>query len=589
MASFRTFYRKPVPVFEPHAENVLRCPTAVLERLRDDADLKLRLYREEVQKDRVLRSHLRDELGRFETDLLGEYSAIRERVARAEHILRQGDFVDALAVDVVRPDAGPMDGVFDRPDADASFDKRGPPKDGAGEGYFGISPSDPSIRFHVDFRGELIATIFGTAQTWSYSFGPWYYKLKRWLFFNPQWRRVYRLSQVDNPAISQELLMGVINAVEGVTVYPTFDCAMTDLEAAACLLAAYHATLEDANMPSYGGVEEVLLNLPRILRSLNEDLGARDAGGHVGAISARNRFSYRDANDMRFFVPMVNGRHYANGTFNDHAVLNALLRRKAIAKLPGYGYSVAEATAEERVSGQPRDDPLFRWTRRVLAKKLGREVPVLVQEQQYLRSGLDAVVALMLLWKVLNSESVFGPRKGKFALSDLLGDQVEKPEEVHENDFATGHVKNFEYVLENYVIKWYERDNNVTLSQLFPGLVLVSVLDSVKSGWDPNKREDGKAKDASVPVEAVAVQGAKVDPVAEYMFTQSSPQQDSAKRLEAHDTLQFHYENGLGRLLSVALPRHRFSALAASLFNALDIYEILYFVAFGFLPVAVTS
>lgn len=136
--------------------------------------------------------------------------------------------------------------------------------------------------------------------------------------------------------------------------------------------------------------------------------------------------------------------------------------------------------------------------------------------------------------------------------------------------------------MQYYIGPWYARDPAVTLSQLFPGLALLAVTESVRSGWDPSRREDSAGGGDGGG--AVLMQLSKSNPVADYMFAQSSKQYGDLRRLEVHDALLFHYEHGLGRLLSVTLPRHRVSTLGSSLFNVNDIYELLYFLVLGFLP-----
>lgn len=593
MVPLRTFYRMPIPVFEPHEENVLACPADVMYRLRDDAGLQVRLYTDEVLVDRVLRAHLGEELQQFGESVMGECVRLDARLDVAERLL-VGQGVEFASGS--RYESPGTDNISYGDNAPASDGTNAPlaikdkghvsdvprPKGLAAQvpGHFGIVQTDPPIGFRSDFRGELIDTIFGTAQTWTFSFGSWYYRLKRWLFSQPQWKKFYRLNQIDNLSISQELLTGVIGAVENVTVYPMHDCAISDVDAAACIMAAYHAGLGDPNMPAYSDTVDVMRNLSKILSALSDDIAA-ELGQSSGNAQA-NYFAYKDPSDMRFYAPMQNGRHYVNGTFDDHVVIKVLLRRGVVVKIVGHAAAVADAVVSERLSGQARDDLLFTWTRRLLTARLGRDVPVFAHEQQYLRSGLTAVTSMLLLWRVLNSESVFSPRKGRFMLSDILGDAANIPQ-VQEAQFASSAVKNFEYVIHNYVVRWYQRDNSVTLSQLFPGLILLCVADSVRGGWDPRHRGSSGPVGVSGASDVITVHSGRVDPVAEYMFAQSSKRNDT-ERLEAHDRVLFHYENGLGKILSVTLTRHRVSALASSLFNVVDIYETTYFMVFGFLP-----
>lgn len=603
-----TFYRLPVSVFEPHAGNVLKCPPELLRRIVDDSALSLRRYRDEILRDRVLRHHLGEELNVLEGRVLAECERLYDRVAVAEQLLeRDADtFPSSAGVDEERRNSicvadhsgddcgGVTASVHDNSGGrivDEEDGRRGRrrrrSRNEAHQRRFAIAACDPEIYFSSDFRGEVMDTVFGTSQAWSYACGPWYYKLKRWLFPQQQWRRVYRLTQIDSLCISQELLSGVLSAVESATVYPTYDCLMSDLEAAACILAAYHASLDDQTMPQYGDVGEVLSHLPRLMKLMAEDVNIELSERVQSGASASNLYAFRDPSDMRFFIPTYSGRHYGNSTFADHLLVAVLIRRRVLVRLPGHGRAVGDTAVDERVTGRAVDDLLFVWTRRLLHRRLGNGVPVIVHEQQYLRLGLTAIASMFLVWRTVNAESVFGTRRGKFSLTDVIGEG--SATRCEESGFVGDRVHNFDYLVSGYVCRWYALDKAVTVSQLFPGLVIVCVIESTKSGWDPRHRASWERDAAQSSSDVVAVQPTRVDPIVSYMFTQCSTTQMDSRRLEAHDILLFHYENGLGRMLSVSLPRHRMSALAGSLFNVMDAYEMIYFLVLGFLPTAVVS
>lgn len=581
MLPLSTFYRVPVPVFEPHVENVLNCPVHVLVRLRDEAAIELRRYRDDVNRDRVLRLHARDDLEMLGREIAAECGRLEERVDEVERALCEGvGEPGECAVST------PFDNASDQPVPSehrvASETVRSPSKGG----ILSIAACDPPIAFEHDFRGELIDTVFGRAGAWTFSLGAWYYKLKRWLYVHPQWKKAYRISQVDSLSISRELLVAVVGAIENVTVYPTFDCVISDLEAGLCLLAAYRGSVaESSSEVEYGDFDSVIADLPRILRALADDL-SNEIRSRGSTAPTANLYGFRDPPNLRYYIPVQNGRHYAPGTFDEHVLAGMFVRRGVVLRLGGHGGCV-DAVVNERVTGQARGDPLLLWTRRFLHRRLGDAVPVLVHEQQYLRSGLTTVCALLLLWKVLNAESVFGSRRGNFRLTDVLGDDYPRESET-EDDFVSGSVKNFEFLFERYVRPWYARDAAVTVSQLFPGLVLLCCADSVRSGWDLKSRSvPGGSRDGTGAV--IAVQSSRSDPVIEYMLSQLPGHRDDMRRLEAHDAVLFHFENGLGRMLSLHLPRHRLMALAGSLFGVADAYEVLYFTVFGFLPTAMVS
>ncbi|AEV80614.1 DNA packaging tegument protein UL25 [Cercopithecine betaherpesvirus 5] len=589
MSLLQPYYRLPIVAFEPHAENILRCPPHVLRRLVDDSAAGLR--KEEVVANRVRKRYLREELSELNERVQTYCEDLETRVSEAEALLRQQCEVELPPPSQSQEAAPPAKESYS-----AGNGSEAPPQVTRDRGqtatwvaqcsdqekgvlFFGITKNDPFIRFHTDFRGELINTMFENASTWTFTFGVWYYRLKRSLYTQPRWKKAFRLAQMENFSISQELLIGAINALENVTVYPTYDCVLSDIEAAVCLLAAYGQHHWDGRgLPD--SIQGVLTELPHLLHKLSDEV-SREIATWDGAATV-NYYAYRDPPDLKYYMPLSSGRHYSPGTFDQHVLVRVLYRRQVIQHLPGYEAQTA-TMVQERLSGQMRDDSLSLWCKRLLTSKVGRDVPVFVHEQQYLRSGITCLTALLLIWKVANSESVFAPRSGKFTLADILGHDVLPRSTSDDGSYGYGNrVRNFEFLLEHYIIPWYTRDPTVTISQLFPGVMLLAITESVRSGWDPSRRGDSQMGDSGG---TVLMQISKVNPVADFMFAQSSKQYGELKRLELHDALLFHCEHGLGRLLSVALPRHRVFALGSSLFNVNDIYEWLYFSVLGFLPV----
>ncbi|AAZ80608.1 Rh106 [macacine betaherpesvirus 3] len=593
MSLLQPYYRLPIVLFEPHAENILRCPPHVLQRLVDDSVAGLR--KEEVVANQVRKRYLREELSDLNQRIQTYCEDLESRVSEAEALLKQQCEVDpppcqdVAAAATVAKEIYSSGGGPEAPPQKVTRSDRGQAATWVAQCsdqekevlFFGITKNDPFIRFHTDFRGELINTMFENASTWTFTFGVWYYRLKRSLYTQPRWKKAFRLVQMENFSISQELLVGAVNALENVTVYPIYDCVLSDLEAAMCLLAAYGQNHWDGrDLPT--SIQGVLTELPHLLNKLSDEVG-REITTWDGTATA-NYYAYQDPPDLKYYMPLSSGRHYSPGTFDRHVLVRVFHRRQVIQSLPGYGAQTA-AVVQERMSGQVRDDGLSVWCRRLLAGKVGRDVPIFVHEQQYLRSGLTCISALLLIWKVVNSESVFAPRAGKFTLADILGNDALPRTSSEDDSYSYGHrVRNFEFLLEHYIVPWYTRDPTVTISQLFPGIMLLAITESVRSGWDPARRNDGQAGDGSG---TVLMQISKVNPVADFMFAQSSKQYGELKRLELHDALLFHCEHGLGRLLSVALPRHRVFALGSSLFNVNDIYECIYFSVLGFLPAVV--
>ncbi|AFX83392.1 E77 [Murid betaherpesvirus 8] len=576
MSLLKTFHDLPcIVAYEAHRENVLACPREVLARLRDEGALRLRQRAEDLEHGARLRRRAGEDLDALEKDLRDECKRFRDRIGEAERLLVESmsNFQDGSGEDGgVRSNVASEEQQDDGIRANKGTVCR---DDGS---VVWIVACDPPISFSEDFRGELVDTLFNVSQTWTFSFGSWYYRLKRWLYNQPRWRRVYRLTQIESLSVSQELLMGVLNATEQITVYPGHDAVLSDLEVAVCIMAAYQTALDPLSDMS-ASVEGVLRGCSRILRSMVDDLSAEVSVG------VENAFSYRDPSGMRFYTPMSQGRKYAAGTFDENAIVSVLFRKGALSHLPGSS-KVVSKDVMDRLSGVAHDDFLTLWALRLFGKRLGTVVPVITAEQHYLRSGITALLCLILLWKVLNSESVFSGRQGKFSLKDVFPDAFgeNKCASEIEEGFCGADIKNFEFMIERYVLPWYSRNPSVTISQLWPGLILLAYSESHRSGWDIS-RKVSDATESGVSA-ALHVQISKANPLVEYMMLQSNAAPDKdVERLAAHDYALFHCENGIGRLLSVTLPKHRVLVLGTQLFNLQTVYDVIYFFVLGFLPV----
>lgn len=590
--------------YEAHARNALLCCSReTFARLRDDAALRLRQRAEDLAHDARLRRRAGLDVDALGEELRAECKRFRERIGEAERLLTEPlavpSGVEGRELDGSARGSGTVSTGDEGERDDVEVKKRRAatgPASGEPNRYW-IAAVDPPITFVHDFRGEVVDTLYNVGQTWTFSFGAWYYRQKRWFFNQHRWRRIYHLTQLENLAVSQELLMGVLNAVEQLTVYPAHDASLTDIEVAVVLLAAYRAALEPKSERS-GSVDGFLLDCSRILRSLADDVAA-EIPPAPGAVQSTSFFTYRDPPGMRFYAPVQQGRRYAPGTFDEHVLVAVLIRRGVISNLPGSSRLVSRDVAE-RMTGAAQDDLIALWTLRLFGHRFGSSVPVIVSEQHYLRSGLTALAALLLLWKVLNSESVFvAGRAGRFSLKDVFPDGLgigdgdgsgssgpSSSGVVGEEGFSARNVKNFEFLIERYVVPWYAREPGVTVSQLFPGLVLLAYCESHRAGWDLARRSVDQGISSSGGSSALHVQPSKVNPLLEYMMLQATAASErDVERLAAHDYALFHYENGLGRFLSTALPRHRVLAVGGQLFNVQSVYDCLYFFVLGFLPV----
>lgn len=432
----------------------------------------------------------------------------------------------------------------------------------------GITQIDPYIEFINNFREEIINTFYNNAQMWNYTMGAWYYKIKRILYYEPILRKKLRITNVESLSISQDLLLAIIDATEKVTIYPMYDSTVSDFEAALCILAAFYSVFTENKMDEHTTIIDICKLLPTIFKSLTNELAIEKN------ISNKTQFIFNDPDDMKFFIPLHKGRHYSTKTFNNHVLIKIFIRKKIFQKIPGDQEAEESNIVKSQISGNMEDDRLLYWTYQLLRPKLHNNIPIFIHQQQYLRSGLTAIGTLYLIWKIVNSESVFGKRSGKFYLSTIFPhmDKIS----INEPDFISKSIHNFEFLLENYIIPSFIHDPEITISKLFPGIVCLLVTESVRTGWNQNKK--------ATNINTLHIQTIK-NPIIEYIISQFS-EDDDLTRLEKHDSALFHFENGLNLALSFTLPKQRILSIASSLFNVHDMYDLLYFLVFGFLPIA---
>lgn len=161
-----------------------------------------------------------------------------------------------------------------------------------------ITPLDPFIRFTDDFRGEMINTFFNNAQMWNFTFGSWFYKLKRVFYNEPGLRRALKITNVDSLTISKELLTVTVNALEQATVYPIFGSEMSDLEAALCILAAFYSTYENSQIDERTTLVDIITLLPVIFRLLGSEITTLKNVSPSGTY-----FGFNDPSCMKFLFP----------------------------------------------------------------------------------------------------------------------------------------------------------------------------------------------------------------------------------------------------------------------------------------------
>ncbi|ANC96536.1 DNA packaging tegument protein UL25 [macacine betaherpesvirus 9] len=550
MTQLNLFYQFPIqPIFEGHVKNILICKEEEIQKLQQTGAITLRKKKEEIQKSKILKTQLKSELETLQLQVQTECQKFDSNLKNIEDALLTNN-----QIQVSQSANVPSETVTSQHTV---------PK------QVTITQIDPAIHFTDNFRNEMIETFYNNSHMWNYTFGSWFYKMKR-IFFNDQKiKRMLKLTYIDSLSISKELLSVVISAMEQITVYPMYDNHVSDFEAGLCLLAAYFSTYNDCSLSEKSTLIDVVHNLSFIFRHLNTEIISQKN------ISDLNfYFGFKDPNNMKFFIPLCKGRHYAVNTFAEHILVKILITKNIIRILPGEKICTGGILVESQLTGALSNDKLLYWTQILLRPKLGKDIPIFVHEQQYLRSGIVAIESLFLLWQVLNSESIFIKRTGKFYLTTLFP-HVSK-NDFSENNFASGNIQNFEFLMRNYVIPTYILNTDITISGLFPGLIGIIVNESVRLGWNHQKKNTQ---------ENILHSQTKENPFATYIRSQLEESSELII-LEKHDDILFHFEHGLNVTLSLALPRHRLFAMASSLFNVSDIYDFLYFIVLGFVPIA---
>ncbi|APZ76279.1 DNA packaging tegument protein [Murid herpesvirus 3] len=541
-----------VPIFESHRKNTLVFTSEEVNKLKDVNILNLKTELLTTQKKCMAQKLLLDELYELYDKLKKDFKSVENDFINVEReILEQVEI--AQPQKNLIPKSPPLENIEELENAI----------------QVGITQIDPYIHFKENFRNEIIYTFFNNAHMWNYSMGLWYHKLKRLLYNETRPRRVLKIYNVESIGISQELLFMIIDMLEKVTVYPMQDITVSDFEAAMCLLAAFYSVCPNTKIREDSTIIDILKFLPDIFKHLTNEINLEKSN------SPNIRYEFRDPLDTKYFAPTYKNKFYHKRTFDHHILVRILLRKQIIHKIPGYDDSDVISKVNLKLEGTIKDDVLLLWTRKILYPKLGNNIPVFVYEQHYLRSGLVAVETLYLLWKILNVESIFLKRTGKFFLSVIFPNI--NNDFIGEDDFLSSSVKNFEYLVEKYIIPLYIHDQSITISMLFPGLVCLLIIESIKTGWEHGK----KMQKNSNMVYSQTNQNIFLD----FIITQLS-NSNSLERLEKHDTLFFHFENGLDVALAFMLPKQKLISSASSLFNVGDLYDLLYFLVLGFLPVA---
>ncbi|UVZ34384.1 DNA packaging protein 2 [Elephant endotheliotropic herpesvirus 3B] len=566
MQRFINFYKPPVPlIFPAHRMNSLKYRNLRTSRLRLLAHLR--------QRERELRNR--------------DLQAGHERVTKAVDEIRtfvvdnHDELIESID-DVVKELRGNQ---FLQQDGDGGGGGGGPPSGSPGgnnhnsnqqqqasgtqqpdaEKTVSITMADRPFEYRDNFRDEFVHTIYNSSLR-SYSLGDFYWLLKKRVCDEDRYRRRFKATHPESPAISYELVTGQLQVLDLVTVYPTTDVTLTDVQCAICILWTVYSTVLHTTLDLNVTFDEVFAKVPLMLDLLESEL--KKDNGTNGLFGD---YAYADAEDVTFYNPPKDARYPAR-TFDKNVLVRLLHRLRCIQNMPN-DYVGAAASANLGTGWE--EDRLYRVCRKLL-QHVTDDVPPFVHKQYYLRCGCTCVAALLYVKCLIDSMSVFAAADRKFALSAFLptaGTYVE-------SDYRGRNIKNFAYIWKNYVTPVYKDRPEVSFSGLFPGAALFAISHAVANNW----LGPGHSKKPHPGARTIKLQLLRNDPLYNYLATYYQVPRNPLEVLKAHDRALFYFEYGIYLLLNQPITFITHKNTLKRLFNVHDAYELCYFFVIGFIP-----
>ncbi|UVZ35258.1 DNA packaging protein 2 [Elephant endotheliotropic herpesvirus 5B] len=429
-----------------------------------------------------------------------------------------------------------------------------------------ITMADKPFEYRESFRDEFVATVYNAALR-SYTMGDWYSTLKRRIYDEERYRRRFKVTHPESPAISYELLCGQLQVLDLVTVYPTTDVTLTDLQCSICIMWTLYSTVSHATLNLNVTFEEVFEQVPVMLEVLETEI-KRENGNNT----LFGTYSFHDNEDIVFYNPPKDTR-YAPRTFDNNILVRILYRLRCIQNMPNDHLGAA---AQANLGMGWDEDKLFRVCRKLLIG-IVNDSPIFMHKQYYLRCGCTCISALLYVKSFLDSMSVFVSADRKFSLNTFLANANTY---VDTGDYRGRNIKNFAFLWKNYVIPLYKDKPTVTFSGIFPGAVLWAVYYSVSNNW----LGPGHVQKPHPNARTVKLQLIRNQPLYNYLSAQYRVPRHPLDVLKAHDRALFYFEYGIHLLLNqpINFITHRNNLKRQ--FNVNDIYELCYFFVLGFVP-----
>nr|ADK70794.1 DNA packaging protein 2 [Elephant endotheliotropic herpesvirus 1A]QOE74715.1 DNA packaging protein 2 [Elephant endotheliotropic herpesvirus 1A] len=574
MSRFMHFYKSPVPlVLQAHKKNCLVYTNLRTRRLRLLAQLNQREKELKNQDFRVGHEKVINTIDEIRTFLVDNHDDIIESIDGVIRTLKDirpneqgssntttGHNVTGTPTQSVASGTGTGTGTGGTssvaPDANMVADKT-----------VTITMADKPFEYRDSFRDEFIATMYN-ATLRSYTMGDWYSKLKQKIYDEERYRRRFKVTHPESPAISYELVCGQVQILDLVTVYPTTDIVITDIQSAICILWTLYNGILNTTLDLSVTFEEVFEKVPGMLDVLEAEIKKEN-----GNTTLFGTYSFADNEDIVFYNPPKDKR-YSPRTFENNVIVRLLYRLRCIQNMPN---DPLGAAAQSNLGIGWDEDRLFRVCRKLLTG-IVQDVPIFLHKQYYLRSGCTCISALLYVKCFLDSTSVFSPSDRKFSLDTFLPNANTY---VDASDYRGRNIKNFSFLWKKYVTQLYKDRPSITFSGIFPGAVLFSIAYSVSNNW----LGPGHVQRPHPNARTVKLQLLHNQPLYSYLWVQHRVPRHPLEVLKAHDRALFYFEYGIHLLLNqpISFTTHR-NTLKRQ-FNVTDVYELCYFFVLGFVPV----
>ncbi|AIA62056.1 orf19 [Alcelaphine gammaherpesvirus 2] len=412
-----------------------------------------------------------------------------------------------------------------------------------------IAPGDSGYTFSVSFLSEFLSGLYATSASWLPSYGPWFTAMTA----NAMQRRVFpkELKGTTNlkNSTSLRLITEVLGAVASATVDFYTDLRnMSDFNAALCIINAYHCKTQGHPLPT--SREELLDNLGSKIATLVADLKGLSSDSNTGF-----SFLFSSGQQAATIAPINSDGRYSKDFFSTHKIFR-LLVDKEVVLLPNFTNIPGAA-----------DGPDYIYA--LTSSLFSENVPPFGSYQLNLRSGIKGVEYLMLVYLTLANAQLSKPDGRRLHLRALLGAAFEHSSRVQL--FKRDEV--FTFLMKEYVAPILARNDNVSTTELFPGMALAALEVGNQITFDPSKH-------------FVNLAGTKFTKIFN-VLNQKLMFKNARDLLVAKSELRVALENGLAATLSSISPVNAIVDVIRKQFGGGDDYDRLYFLVLGCLPVTV--